>query len=147
MSRWAWYLLATLACGCGLELDEARILPAPVGAQRAVDAVRAVYGPPAMETPQIVWYAFSDDPGCPGVRAHGECLDGFTREHFLWMDGFTVVLWGDGMTFAGSSLAHELAHVRWRGVSPEHPVSIFGEDGYGGGVVGKAVQRLVKEGP
>lgn len=136
--------IAVVLGGCGVEIDESRLIPAPEGADQAIAAIMGVYGGSPKSVPHIYWYGPSGDSKCPAVVIDGACRDGSSQNHFLWAgDQIVVVFLGD-RPLSETALAHEIAHIRfdaWNG----HPQTWFGDydrTGVDGGVVRKAMDAV-----
>jgi hypothetical protein len=140
--------LLLVGCGRPLELDEAKVAPAPADADQAIAAVADMYG--MSFVPTVHFYAGEAD--CDGgFMEYGDCYDGATSD-----DGTLVIVRvpPDGITLGNdidgvpgdATLAHELWHAasvqRGEGPDQDHRGHGFAP----GGEVAQATAMLVAAG-
>jgi hypothetical protein len=134
--------------GCGIQLDPARILPAPDRADEAVAIVLKSYLSKGHGMPPITWYSPDDTESCAGVTApDGSCVYGWEINGWWFDSGHIVVTVYPDLTKTWQVLAHEIAH--WRFGVDGHPVWTFGDfdhTGVDGGPVGAADAELLGAG-
>ncbi len=120
-------VVATIGCG-SLEVDMSKVVPAPAGADQAVELITAFYGVSAR--PTIYWYggaALNCGYGTGYVDQKGSCVGGDQQDDTL------IVSDRGGAPLSGTSLAHELAHYasdkRGEGGDQDHCGHFFRDDG------------------
>lgn len=114
-----------------LQIDPARVIPAPEGAAEAEALLMQHLGPgPAYP---VVWYS----PGPDDVR------DGITQPDSPLSDGLTIVVYRPGQAIHETALAHERLH--WRNPGHGHPAALFGDDYAATGIDGGYAKFLADE--